>query len=130
MAIVLIDAFNDVVKAWNSGDYIEVYKYLDPKEFIMKKVDDAGSVVTGVDNLLAYMAGQALQRPQFNPAGCTEKHWPGDTVGQVRGTGEYTDRTLPAAPPTLPLKVRFTFTFKRKTDKDHWLLINAFAAEM
>ncbi|MGO9267488.1 MAG: hypothetical protein ACLQBA_21840 [Candidatus Binataceae bacterium] len=130
MATVLLQAFADVVNAWNAGDYIEVYKYLDPKEFIMKKVDDAGSVVTGVDNLLAYMAGQALQKPQFNPAGgYTEKRWKGETVGQVRGTGTYTDRTLPA-PPTLPLNVRFTFTFKRKTDKDHWLLINAFAAEM
>lgn len=128
MAKHLGKAFEEVVERWNGQEYIKLLKSLHPK-FIMKKVDDAGSIVSGVDNVEHYMTVvQKPQHPLFNPAdGWTEKHWPDKTVGQVRGTGTYQDNSVEK---TTPLKVRFTFTFKRKHDDEDWLLINAFAAEM
>jgi hypothetical protein len=123
----LSDAFNEVVGAWNESNYIKVGKYLDLKDFIMKRIDDAGSIVAGVDNLLAYLVVQAQQKPKFNPEVGGRRTWKNDTVGQIWGTGTYIDNSIEDTP---PVNIRFTFTFRRKTDRSDWLLVNAFAAQM
>jgi len=122
----LIDVFNKVVKLWNDGHYIEVATHFYPEKFVMKKINDPGSVVSGLDDLYHYMnIVQAPQRPQFNPtATATATVWK-PTFGQVSGTGDYQDDIR--VPRTV--RIRYCFSFTRSSDVEEWLLINAFAAQ-
>jgi hypothetical protein len=109
---------------WNAADYNELGKRFDV-DVVMKKLDDPGSMI-GIGNTLVYLnENQKAKHPHFTPTAIEKIFiWGSGTVGQVSGTANYQDKE---AEPKITA-VRFTFTYTRSSEKEPWLLINAFQA--
>jgi len=128
MATDLLTAFNEACELWNAANYDKLAERFDA-DIIMKKLDDAGSIV-GIGNALVYLnANQLLKHPKLEQIKAEKPlTWASDTIGQVSGTAQYKDKTKPADGKITP--VRFTFTFTRANDTEEWLIANAFQARL
>lgn len=124
MSVSLAGAFGEVCNFFNRGNYNDLAKRCDT-DVIMKKVDDAGSIV-GLGNFITYLnTHQASQNPKIEKIDVDKEIVdPSETFGQVSGTAEYRDK----ATDKTTLAIRFTFTFTRADKDSDWILINAFAA--
>ncbi len=124
MSASLATAFGEVCNLFNRKDYDGLAKCCDT-DFIMKKVDDAGSIV-GLGNVIVYLnTHQAAQNPKIENVNIDKEVVdPTETFGQVSGTAEYRDK----ATDKTTTAIRFIFTFTRGDKDADWMLINAFGA--
>jgi hypothetical protein len=109
---------------WNAADYEELGKGFDV-DIVMKRLDDPGSIV-GIGNALVYLnKNQKAKHPHFTPTAIERVFiWGSGTIGQVSGTARYKDKESDSR----VTAVRFTFTYTRSSEKEGWLLVNAFQA--